>query len=174
MRFHTGEAQRAEGVNGLIPGYVGRYVCCSAQALGAGVGLASARLAEQRAPGPREAHDGMVLSWEESLSSAFTSTTRRSGQSATNSCWRRQGERFRYAQGYGFRRVISTWSLKPLGNTPHPRDCREFWSNRQFPLSGTELRSSSFTTPLPHVFFKFLRETCTCPFHTCICIVHIL
>ena len=40
-KLHTGEAQRAEGENGFIPGNVGGYVCCSAQALGTGVGLAS-------------------------------------------------------------------------------------------------------------------------------------
>ena len=34
MWFHTSEAQRVEGENGLIPGYVGGYVCCSAQAWG--------------------------------------------------------------------------------------------------------------------------------------------
>ena len=47
VRLHTGEAQRAEGESGLISGYVGRHVRCSAQALGAGVGPASTRLAEQ-------------------------------------------------------------------------------------------------------------------------------
>ena len=48
--------------------------------------------------------------------------------------WRRPAERFGDAQGYGFWRVTSTWSLKPLSNTLHLRDCREFWSNQQYPL----------------------------------------
>ena len=56
-----------------------------AQALGAGVGLAGAQLAEQRASdAPREAHHGGTHSFQ-----CLLLPSQRSGQSATNSCWRR-------------------------------------------------------------------------------------
>ena len=47
-RCDTGKAQCAEGENGLILGNVSGYVYCSAQALGAGMGLASTGLADLR------------------------------------------------------------------------------------------------------------------------------
>ena len=56
--FLARETQCAEGENGPLPGYVGGHVRCSALAPGAGVGLASTRLAEQRASGQREAYHG--------------------------------------------------------------------------------------------------------------------
>ena len=52
-----------------------------------------------------------VPEMEHSQSTAFTSTTRRSGRSATNSYWRRQAEKFGGAQGYGF--LASDFNLEP-------------------------------------------------------------
>ena len=54
-------------------------------------------------------------SWEDSRCSVFTSTTRRSGHSATSSCWRRRALKFGGALGYGYWRATSTWSPRRLG-----------------------------------------------------------
>ena len=59
MRFLASETQCTEDEDRIISGCVGRHFRGSAQALGAGVGLTSTRLAQQRASGPREAHHGM-------------------------------------------------------------------------------------------------------------------
>ena len=66
------------------------------------------------------------------------STTRRSGLNAISRYWRRPAERSADAQGYGFWRAISTWSLRLLGNMPHPRDCQESSSDQRYPRSDTE------------------------------------
>ena len=147
MRLHASEAQCAEGEDRLINGHVGRHVCSSAQALGTGMGLASTWLAEQRASGSRETHNGMgSYKWGDSQYSASTSTTRRSGLNAISRYWRRPAERSADAQGYGSWRAISTWSLRPLGNVPHPRDCQESSSDQRYPRSDTEPRFDALTT----------------------------
>ena len=70
----------------------------------------------------------------------------RSGLNAISRYWRRPAERSGDARGYGFWRAISTWNLRPLGNTPHPRDCQESWSNQRCPRSDTERRSDALIT----------------------------
>ena len=113
--------------------------------------LAASALAEQRASGPRGGSQWHgFLSWEESQSSASTSTTPRSGQSATSRYSRRRAEKFGGAQSYGFWRAISTWSLRLLGNTPHPRVCQEFWSSQQRPPSGMERQSDALLPFVVH------------------------
>ena len=76
VRFLASETQRAEDENRLISGFVG-----------SGSGQHAART---KGGSPWRG----FLSWGDSQFSVFISTTRRSGQSATNSCWRRQALKF--------------------------------------------------------------------------------
>ena len=146
--FLTRETQSlSEDEIRIIPGDIGRHFRRSAQALVDGVGVAGAQLAEHRASGvPREAHHGMGAHHGRAHSVQRLLVPRRSGRSATNSCWKRWASKSRGALGCGSWRAISTLIARSLGNMPHLRDCQECWSSQLHPPSDMEHRFDALTT----------------------------
>ena len=145
MRLHGREAQRSSNEVGICNGHVSWHLCGGAQALGAGMGVANARLANQgdvSAPG-KDRHG--VDPYFES-----TSIIPKGGQSATSSCWGCSVTRFGDVPDYGSSAGTSTWSLRLLGSLPRQRDCLGSWWRPRFPPSDTGHQSGALTFFVVH------------------------